>query len=363
MCASSVAASAQTDNGLSVPDGFSIERIAHVNGAREIAFSPSGDLFVGTRGGAIVVVPQADDRPGKPETYVTIDDSPVATVLFNGAVLYAGSQHGIWKVPYAPGALRANGEPVQIAAVRPGGPGSHSTTSLAIAGGRLYASVGSSCNACVEHDPTRATILEFDLDGKSMHPKAVRIRNAIALAVNPATGTLWAGVAGQDELEHGHPYEIFDAVTLRPGTIDYRWPDCYDDRKPARPGEDCSTLPLPRVVMPAYETPVGAAFYSPDARGRYVFPKTYRGAFVTLHGSWHVPLVPPRVVFIPMHGDEPATPVDWNNPDSQWREFIGGFQNMIGYRGGRPTGIAVGPQGSLFVADDYANAIYRIRPR
>jgi glucose/arabinose dehydrogenase len=116
--------------------------------------------------------------------------------------------------------------------------------------------------------------------------------------------------------------------------------------------------------MPAYETPIGAAFYPENPSGAHAFPKAYRGgAFVTLHGSWHSPPVPPRVIFIPMHGDDPATPVDWNDPTKQWKEFAGGFQSTDGARSARPTGIAISPDGSLFVSEDQTGAIYRIRPQ
>jgi glucose/arabinose dehydrogenase len=64
-----------------------------------------------------------------------------------------------------------------------------------------------------------------------------------------------------------------------------------------------------------------------------------------------------------MHGDAPRTPVDWSNPDAQWHEFVGGFQQPDGSRIGRPTGVAVGIDGSLFVADDGSGTIYRIRPK
>jgi glucose/arabinose dehydrogenase len=76
-----------------------------------------------------------------------------------------------------------------------------------------------------------------------------------------------------------------------------------------------------------------------------------------------MPLVPPRVVFVPMDGDQPRTPVDWNDPAKQWIEFVGGFQKADGVtRVARPTGVTVGPQGSLFVSDDLTGAIFRIRP-
>jgi len=202
----------------------------------------------------------------------------------------------------------------------------------------------------------------MDLDGTGMAPKARHIRNAIALATNPQTGTLWAGVAGQDELPHGHPYEIFDPVTLHPGVADYGWPYCYENHQ-AVGGHDCSAQVVARVALPAYATPIGAAFYPEHPAGAHAFPEAYRGgAFVTLHGSWHQPPVPPRVVFIPMNGDQPKTPVDWSDPTTQWKEFVGGFQLPDGRRIARPTGIAVGPDGSLFVSDDQDGGIYRIRP-
>jgi glucose/arabinose dehydrogenase len=63
-----------------------------------------------------------------------------------------------------------------------------------------------------------------------------------------------------------------------------------------------------------------------------------------------------------MNGDDPKTAVDWNDPSAQWKEFIGGWQLADGRRRARPTGIAVAPDGSLFVSDDLDGGIYRIRP-
>ncbi|MBV9276966.1 MAG: hypothetical protein JOZ97_01875, partial [Candidatus Eremiobacteraeota bacterium] len=231
------------------------------------------------------------------------------------------------------------------------------------ANGKLYASVGSSCNVCdPEVDATRATIQQMNPNGKALAPRAIHIRNAIALATNPVTGAVWAGVAGQDELAQGHPYEIFDPITLHQGVADYGWPYCYEDRRATTATHHCGDVVVPRVVFPAYDTPIGAVFYPANPKGRYAFPRRYwGGAFVTMHGSWHQPPVAPRVVFVPMHGDTPLKPVDWQNPNVQWSEFVGGFQSPSGDRIGRPTGIAVGPQGDLFVADDAADAIYRIR--
>jgi glucose/arabinose dehydrogenase len=352
---------AEAPKELTVPAGFTIEVIAHVPGARELATAPNGDLFVGTNGSTVMLVPEAEASAGTPVVFARINEPPVAGVAFGPGFLYIGTQFGVWRAAYAMGQRSA--EPAKIASVRPGGSSDHVTTSVAFSGGLLYASVGSSCNACTETDPTRATIQVMNPDGSNMRVRAHNIRNAIALAVNPATGAVWAGVAGQDELERGHPYEIFDPFTLHPGTLDYGWPNCYDNHKAKDSSHSCAGQIVPRVVLPGYITPIGAAIYPLHSTGKYAFPRSYLGgAFVGVHGSWHRPLVAPGVAFVPLRGDSPATAVDWNDPTKQWEPFVSGFQRADQTRVGRPTGVAVGPQGSLFVADDSAGVIYRIRP-
>lgn len=354
---------------ITVPPGFTVSQIATVPSARELAFTRSGDLYVGTSGSTVYIVRRAEDEhPGSARIYVRIDDSPDAGVTYGNDALYVGTQHGIWRVE--------NGKPMKIASVRTGGPppGSdgdvHTSTSVAFDAGTLYASVGSSCNACIETDRTRATIGKVS-NGR-YDPIAVHVRNAIALAIDPSTHALWAGNAGQDDLPAGHPYEFFDNVTAHRQPADYGWPFCYENRR--RKGgssQRCAGAVIAQVVFPAYETPIGAVFYPSDVHGRYAFPTRYRGgAFVTLHGSWHGPAQglagyePPRVVFLPMRSGRPQQRVDWSNPSGQWSEFVGGYQNGgTSERSGRPTGIALGPQGDLFVADDQTGAIYRIRPK
>jgi glucose/arabinose dehydrogenase len=344
--------------------GFDIAIVARIPEPRQLAAAPNGDLLVGTAGRDVYIVPKSEEGAGRARVFAHFDDDEAAGVALDGATLFVGTEHGVWRVPYRGGVGAADrGDVRRIASVRAGGGDDHVTTSLATAGGALFAAVGSSCNVCAETDPTRATIQQMTPDGMDMHAKAVHVRNAIALATNAATGRLWAGVAGQDELPHGHPYEIFDAVTLHAGTPDYGWPTCYENHRAVRPGIDCSHTVAARIVFPAYATPTGAAFYPVHPAGRYAFPEAYRGgAFVTFHGSWHTPPVPPGVAFVAMRGDEPRHAVDWTDPNAQWSPFLGGFQ-VRGYgRIGRPSGVAVGAQGSLFVADDFAGVVYRIRP-
>ena len=347
----------------SVPPGFVIETIAHVMAPRELAVTPNGDLVVGTSGHTVAIVPDATGSPRPATTFVTMPDRMAAGVALGAGSLYVGTYGGVWRMAYHAGDQRAQGAPERIAVERPGGAGGHVTTTIALGRDALYASVGSSCNSCNESDATRATIQEMGFDGSDRRIRAAHIRNAIALAIDPATDALWAGVAGQDELALGHPYEIFDDVSAHPGTADYAWPVCYENHRPVDGKRDCSAQAVARVALPAYETPIGAVFY-PSRSGAHDFGEHFRGgAFVALHGSWHKPLVEPRVVFVPMHRDEPISAIDWNDPKTQWSTFVGGYQHDDGSRVGRPTGIAIAADGSLFVADDGANAIYRIRPK
>jgi glucose/arabinose dehydrogenase len=356
--------------------GFRIERIATVTGARELAFAPGGDLFVGTVGNRIYLIPNAESNSVSPQPYAQLGDDPDAGVAFAGGTLYAGTQHAVWRIQYKAGSRHPAAAPTIAAHVRSGAApaGSdgdvHTTTSVAADAAHLYASVGSSCNACVENDPTRATVGEVR-DGH-YNVIARRIRNAVALAIDPQSRHLWASDAGQDELPPGHPFEFFDDVSAHRAPVDYGWPFCYENGK-HKPGthESCGAVALPKVVLPAYATPLGAAFYPVNQRGRYVFPAQFRGGvFITLHGSWHGPAqglagyIPPRVVYVAMRAGNPVTEADWSDASLQWHEFVGGYQQGAGNeRSGRPTGIAVGPQGDLFVADDLTGAIYRIRPR
>jgi glucose/arabinose dehydrogenase len=368
-------------SGIAVPRGFTIERIANVDGARELAALPDGDLIVGTKGADVYVIPDAEGAAKTPRVFAHVDDDLAAGVTFvaQRSEIVVGTEHHVYAIPYRATLTRAT--PRRIADVRTGplAPGNdgdvHSTTSVAFTGGILYVSAGSSCNAtvddghepCVEVDPTRAAVSML-LSNGTMKQRAHRVRNAIALAVNPQTGSLWIAGAGQDDLPFGHPYEFLDDLSLHNGNADYGWPECEENRHPYWPGANCANTIVPLVELPAYSTIVGAAFYPEKQRGPYAFPAAYRGVlFAAAHGSWHTDshgcyAAPPRVVVIAMRGDQPAIPVDWANPTRQWTNFVSGFQSGCRTRIGRPTGIAVGPKGSLFVADDASGSVYRIRP-
>lgn len=368
------------DARLVFAQGFYANVIAHVGGARELAALPNGDLLVGTTGSSIAIVPNADGAgvAGAPTTFIALSEGPASGIAYGpSGSIYAATNTTIWRIAYTQGdRSESNASAISHVRTGPVSPTTdgdiHTTTSVAASATSVYAGVGSSCNACVETDPTRASVQQMNLDGSNMTRLATRIRNPIALTLNPATGSLWVGGAGQDDLSpYGHPYEYMDSPTLRGSSnVDYGWPACEENHLAynalhVTPTPNCATTVAPTVEFPAYSTLIGATFYPVNQSGPYAFPASYRGGlFVTSHGSWHCcPASAPRVYFVPMSGDAPLTPVNWSNAAVQGQQIISGFGSSASASGyiGRPTGIAVGPSGSLFVADDATGNILRIR--
>lgn len=383
---------------LTVQGGFYAQIVAHIPQARQMAGLPNGDLLVGTLANTVYIVPGAENAGGAqaPVVFATVPDTKAHSVAYSpdaGAIFIATTNH-VYKVPYKSGDRVASVVPAIILNVRTGNiaPNSdgdvHTTTSLALSKTTLYVSVGSSCNSCAEVDPTRAAILSTDFNGGSVAHVATRVRNAIALGVNPASQHLWIGGAGQDCLPqgtttcgsqndayfNGRPFDWVDDLSARATpVVDYMWPLCEENRRDQHsfnavwPTSDCSSAPIPLIEFPTYSTHIGLTIYPQSQTGAYAFPTAYRGLYVTSHGSWHesasgVAIAQPDLAYLRMNGDTPVTSVNFTNPGAQWNSFFGNFQDTFGSRVGQPTGVTVGASGSLFVADDNAGVVYRLRP-
>jgi glucose/arabinose dehydrogenase len=133
---------------------------------------------------------------------------------------------------------------------------------------------------------------------------------------------------------------------------DYGWPRCHsgDVLDPAlgRPG-DCDKAGQPFVQMQAHSAPLALTFYTGDT-----FPEEYHGdLFIAFHGSWNRSIPTGyKVVRLPLDGDQPAGPVV---------DFATGWlDNDTGRTSGRPAGLAIGPDGALYISDDKAGFIYQV---
>jgi glucose/arabinose dehydrogenase len=343
---------------LKAPPGFHISVFAEdVTGARMLIFTPGDVLLVSESGEGKVVALPDPQHAGKAARTVTVLsglNEPHGLAFYEGK-LYVAENDKVRRYDWDEANLRASN--AKALADLPTG-GGHSTRSLLFHGGKMYVSAGSSCNVCIEKDPRRAAVMEFNPDGSGQKIFAKGLRNAVGLAVNPKTDTVWVTVNGRDWLGDDLPPEtIYD---LGKDGGDFGWPYCYGDRVPdsnftkAEGEEDrCGNVVRPKVQMQAHSAPLGLAFYEGSE-----FPDEYRNnIFVAFHGSWNRS-VPTGYKVIRVKLD------DKGQPQGGAEDFITGWlaprETKKGRWMGRPVGIAFDSDGSMYLSDDAGGVIYRI---
>jgi glucose/arabinose dehydrogenase len=215
--------------------------------------------------------------------------------------------------------------------------------------------IGSNSNAAengIGAEDGRAAILEVDIATKESRLYATGLRNPNGLAWQPQSGALWTAVNERDELGNELVPDYMTAV--KDGGF-YGWPYSYfgqhvDDRvKPQRP-ELVDSAVVPDYALGAHTASLGLAFYDAQA-----FPQHYwNGAFIGQHGSWNrKPRSGYKVVFVPFENGKPSGPPE---------DMLTGFLSSDGHALGRPVGVVVDHAGSLLVADDVGNTIWRVAP-
>ena len=182
------------------------------------------------------------------------------------------------------------------------------------------------------------------------------MRNAVGLAVNPKTDTVWATVNGRDMLGDDLPPEVI--VDLGKDGGDFGWPYCYGDHVPdanfTKAGDNrCQSVIGPKVQMQAHSAPLGLAFYE-----RSEFPAQYQNSiFIAFHGSWNRS-IPTGYKIVRVKLD------DHGQPQTGAEDFITGWlapgEKRHGRWMGRPVGIVFGGDGAMYVSDDAAGVTYRV---
>lgn len=326
---------------LRVPDGFRIETVSRqVDGARFLAVAPDGDVIVSeiSRGQVVAVDPGAPSSAAP--RVVARGLSRPNGLAFRGNDLYIATWSGIVVIPDYP---RGIGSPRVLFSDMPRN-GDHNARAMALASdGTIYVSSGSDCNICRESDPRLATILQYRADGTGGRIYASGLRNASGLAMD-ASGRLWAVVNQRDNLTPDHTNLPTEEVDLVQEAGDYGWPSCYPDGAVRRPnpefaGASCEKVLPSTFSLPAHNAPLQAVFYQAAQ-----FPARLRGAlFVALHGSWN--RNPPdgyKVVAVRFEDGRPVAAED----------FVTGWLTTSYRVLGRPVGVAVAADGSLYISDD-----------
>lgn len=346
------ASASAPDSRLRLPPGFRIGTFASgLGGTRFMAVDPAGTLLVSIpRQGRVVALPDRDGD-GRADAVLTVVeglDLPHG-LAFRDGHLWVAETGRVLRFRYDATTSRASDPTVVVPDLPPRG--GHWTRTIAFGSdGRLYVSVGSSCNVCRERDRRRAAVLRYQPDGSGEEIFATGLRNAVGIAFHPLTGALWATVNERDWRGDDLPPDYITEV--REGGF-YGWPDCFVAQRKVvldtdfgGEAERCRRVAPPAIEIQAHSAPLGLAFYTGQQ-----FPPEYRGnLFVAYQGSWNRS-VPTgyKVVRIPFRDGRPGT----------LEEFVTGW--LEGDRGwGQPVDVREGADGALYVS---AGVIYRVTYR
>lgn len=342
---------------LRVPHGFRVDLVARdLGNARMLAVADNGTVYITRRAEGDVQMLVDANRDGVFEARRTIATRPnMHGIAIDGNTMYLVAIKDLWEAP-----IKADGTLGPLKLIVDGLPdaGQHPNRTIGVGpDGKLYISVGSTCNACAEDNPENATIVRMNKDGTGRQVFASGLRNTIGFDWNPRDGQLWGLDHGIDWLgDEEQPSEINRVDKFKR----YGWPYVYgadgenpQDRPPAGlTMADCKAMSVPMALgHTAHAAPMQMAF---DLGTN--FPAVMQGdVFAAYRGSWNR-LQPAgyEVVRIRFGADGQADAVE---------PFLTGWlkttDGQIGWTG-RPTGLAFEPDGTMLVTDPENGALYRV---
>lgn len=390
---------AQDNGGIILPDGFqAIVVTDSVGPARHIAIRDNGDIYVALRsqknGGGIAAM-RDTDGDGIADQVQYFGEAAGTGIDIHDGYLYYSSNTEVFRVPLDDNLVPA-GKPETVISGFPEQK-QHASKPFTFDGsGHIYVTVGGPSNACQEEMRTKESpgmnpcpqlelhggVWRFSADKTNQtqeadgHRYATGIRNAVALDWNFDANALYAVQHGRDQLstlwpqyyndEQNAQLPSEDFLMLEDGA-DFGWPYTYYDGQknqrmvaPEYGGDGEMTAEEgkyedPLLAFPGHWAPNDMVFYDGDQ-----FPDNYlHGAFIAFHGSWNrapEPQAGYNVAFVPMSG---------KSPSADYEVFADGFSGKDSFTSpsdaiSRPTGLAVGPDGSLYVTDSVKGKIWRI---
>lgn len=350
---------------LNLPQEFEI--IPALEGLKRVRFfakAPDGRIFVtdmlnlsDNKQGTVYILDGWDAKSGKfarALPYMTNLRNPNSVAFWRDPQgqdwFYLAETHQLTRRKFTRGEVRPSDTKPQVLATFPDYGlsykygGWHLTRTIAFTpANKLYITVGSSCNACIEKEKERASVIEMNPDGTGQREFARGLRNAVG--IRWIDGKLWATNQGSDHLGLQKPDETFYA--LKDGA-DYGWPYCHSskgkifaDPKFKRSGQ-CRDVPEPKGWFQSHASALGFDHFGGDS------PDVIKNSFlVALHGSTNKSIGHGYKITIYREGEQP-------------KDLINGFlqgSNVLG----RPCDILKIDQNSFFFTDDYSGIVYLVR--
>ena len=348
------------------PEGFVVTKFADkLNSPRWFYVTPNGDILVSEsqtsrkKSANDIILFRDTDGDGEPDvrqTFMKDLNQPLGMLVLNNW-FYVGNTDGVYRYPYRPGQLEIKSKGEKIVDLTPGGYNNHWTRNIIANsdGTKLYISTGSGSNNAehgMENENRRACILEVNPDGSGERIFASGLRNPIGTAWEPVTKKLWTVVNERDELGDDLVPDFLTSV--QDGGF-YGWPYAYfgpheDPRLKGQRSDLVAKTITPEVAIGAHTSSLGLTFYTKKS-----FPKKYQGgAFIGQHGSWNrSAFAGYRVAFVPFENGKPS-----GNLETFLTGFIADESKNEVY--GKPVGVLVMTDGSLLVADDAGNTIWKV---
>jgi glucose/arabinose dehydrogenase/cytochrome c2 len=372
---------------LALPAGFKVAvYLEGLTGPRTMKVAANGDVLLAeTNAGRIKVLrPTADGATASATVFAQGLLQPYGIAFYpsvaNPQWIYVAEMNRVVRYRYKTGDTVASSVPeVVVPQLSPVG-GGHFTRDIAFSpdGRRMYVSVGSQSNVAEDitkksaaevkawetqhglgapwgNEENRATVRVFDVNGDTKGRNfATGIRNCVGMTLQPATGALWCVTNERDML--GDDLVPDYATRVKEGAF-YGWPWYYmgnheDPRLKGHRPDLAGKVTSPDVPFTAHSAAVNLLFYAAN-KGKSAFPREYTGeGIAVLHGSWNRAFrTGHKLVRLPLKNGVPT---------GQYIDFMTGFITESGDAWGRPVAITQLQDGSLLLADDGANVIYRI---
>ena len=384
---STASATCSRNAGLVLPQGFCAVLVGQGLGSvRHIAVAPNGDIFaaVMSGGSGAVVVLRDTSGDAVADVHKWFGSNGGSGIALHNGYLYFATDTRVMRWRWAEGQLEPKGDAETIVNGLPNG--GHAAKSLAFLGGdTMIVNIGSATNSCQREDrhsrspgldpcpelKERAGLWQFSADRTGQRQSdgarfATGIRNGFAIGVDPASGKLYDVPHGRDQLaqnwgftdQQGAELPSEELLQPNPGD-DFGWPYCYYDQQqgklvlaPEYGGDgkrvgQCAAKKGAILGFPGHWAPMSIAFHS----GNGLSPTFAQGIFIAFHGSWNrapLPQAGYRVVFLPFKDGKPA---------GDYLTFAVGSGGPTDLRA---TGLAVGPDGSLYLSDDHVGKIWRV---